>query len=85
MNLSLKSILCGIIALNAYAFAQEECEEAFDAECYKEQYWENRCCPRQYVFRFVPWYPEGDALREERQDSRWPSKRTFELFDRVSQ
>lgn len=86
MKFSLKTILCGIIALNAYTFAQDELpDETFDEEYYKDQYWEERCCPRQYVFRFVPWYPEGDAIREQRQESRWPSKRNFELFDRVSQ
>lgn len=87
MNLFLKSLLCGIIALNAYSFAQEDPqdEEVFDEEFYREEYRAEMRCPRQYVMRFVPYYPEGDSLREKREESRWPSKRNFELFDRLSQ
>lgn len=80
MNLSLKSLLCGIITLNAFAFAQEELEE-----CYDETYAEECYYPRQYVFRLVPYYPEGDSLRGKREESRWPAKRNFELFDRLTQ
>ncbi|KAF3362963.1 hypothetical protein PHSC3_000497 [Chlamydiales bacterium STE3] len=89
MKFSLKSLVCGIIALNAYAFAQE-CgevkEESIEEDCYNEEaYRAEWRRPRQYVFKFVPYYPEGEALRGEREESRWPGKRNFELFDRLTQ
>lgn len=80
MNLSFKTLLCGIIALNAFAFAEEDFAEE-EEECYTQEW----TCPCQYVFRFVPYYPEGDALRGQREESRWPGKRNFELFDRLTQ
>ncbi|MGK5594955.1 MAG: hypothetical protein ACSNEK_06320 [Parachlamydiaceae bacterium] len=87
MKLPLKSLLCGIIAFNVSVYSQEEVtEESIDEECYNEQFYRdewNR--PKQYIFRFVPYNPKEEETREKREESNWPGKRDFSLFNRLTQ